>query len=83
MERPDEHVTDSLGQGVLRSALEPFGWTLTPVVTDYGIDFDVEVFRDGRSTGVTFKIQLKSSRSPAYSVGSDFISERLPVRSLR
>jgi hypothetical protein len=82
MQRPEPHVTDALGQTQLRSTLEPRGWTLTAVV-DYGIDFDVEVFRDGRSTGITFKIQLKSSRSPGYSKAGDFISESIAVKNVR
>lgn len=82
MKRPEEHVTDARGQTLLRSALEPLGWTLT-LTADYGIDLDVEVFRGGESTGITFKIQLKSSAAPAYSTGGDFVSEPIAVKNVR
>lgn len=32
-----------------------------PVTDDYGIDREVEVFVDGRATGLTFKVQLKGT----------------------
>ena len=83
MERPVQHVTDTLGQTQLRRALEPRGWTLTPIVADYGVDFDVEVFNENRTTGITFKLQLKSSRSTAYSSGGDFVAEIVDVKNAR
>src|SRR5258708_761961 len=82
MDRPPEHVTDTLGQTQLRGTLEPLGWTLSEGI-DYGIDFDVEVFENNKSTGITFKIQLKSSRASVYSAGSDFISQPVEVKSAR
>lgn len=77
MERPKQHIIDSMGGTQLRAALEGRGWTLEEKRKDYGIDYDVEVFRDGKSTGITFKIQLKSSVSSAYSKDGDFISEEI------
>jgi hypothetical protein len=81
MERPPQHVTDSLGQTQLRLIFEPLGWTVNRVEHDYGLDFDIEIFRDFRSTGVFFKLQLKSSDSTIYSANADFVSQELMVRN--
>src|SRR5258705_12035667 len=77
MKRPDKHLTDSAGKRLLRAALEPLGWTLNETSDDYGIDFDVEVFAGGESTGITFKLQLKSSGGSKYSAAGDFVSQTL------
>jgi Domain of unknown function (DUF4365) len=74
MHRPDTHVTDTCGRTQLRTALESLGWTVNPIENDYGSDFEVEVFQAGKSAGVAFKIQLKSSRAPQYSANRDFAS---------
>lgn len=81
MERPPQHVTDSLGQTQLRTIFEPLGWTVNKIEHDYGVDFDVEVFRDFKSTGISFKIQLKSSDSTVYSANGDFIPQELKLRN--
>jgi hypothetical protein len=83
MERPAQHVTDALGQTQLSRVLEPLGWTLTPILADYGVDFDVEVFKENKTTGVTFKLQLKSSRSTTYSADGRFVAEILDVKNVR
>src|SRR5712692_7606042 len=77
MKRPRQHVIDSMGEAQLRSVFEPLGWTVSRVEKDYGIDFEVEVFRDSNSTGITFKVQLKSSYATKYSAGGEFVFERL------
>lgn len=82
MNRPEQHITDTLGQAQLRAALEPLGWTFAQAV-DYGIDFDIEVFVEGRTTGLTFKVQLKSSRASVYSAAGDFVSEVLQVKNAK
>ena len=82
MKRPEQHVTDSRGQTQLRGALEPLGWTLS-IVADYGTDFDVEVFEKNKSTGITFKIQLKSSLAADYSADGSYISQPLDVKNAR
>jgi hypothetical protein len=90
MKRPEQHLIDSAGQRLLREVLEPLGWVVRDVQEqDYGIDFDVEVFRRSlagdayETTGVTFKAQLKSSKSSAYSGAGDFVSEPIAVSNLR
>jgi hypothetical protein len=81
MNRPDTHVTDTLGQTQFRATLEGLGWTVNPVANDYGSDFEVEVFQAGRSTGVSFKVQLKSSRAPDYSADGDYVSVQISRES--
>jgi len=80
LERPQQHETDSAGERLLKSALEPVGWAVNKIEHDYGIDFDVQIFRDHQATGEWFKIQLKSSESTAYSADRSFVSERLDVK---
>ena len=82
MDNPEEHITGRLGLTQLRGALEPLGWTLAETV-DYGIDIQVEVFREHKTTGITFGLQLKSSRSTDYSSAGDFIAQTLKVKNAR
>src|SRR5580658_3460373 len=77
MKRPEQHVTDTLGVAQMRACFEGLGWTVNKIENDYGADYDVEVFQNGQTTGIAFKLQLKSSRSTAYSSASDFIAEEL------
>jgi hypothetical protein len=77
MRRPEAHEIDSFGKTQLRAAFDSLGWTVNSVENDYGVDFEVEVFHDRQSTGVTFKIQLKSSRSTDYSANAEFVSENI------
>ena len=81
MERPPQHVTDSLGKSLLRGVFEPFGWVVREISQDYGLDFEVEIFHGGKSTGGVFKVQLKSSERTPYSAGGDFISQQLQGRN--
>ena len=81
MERPPQHVTDSLGKSLIRGVFEPLGWVVREIGQDYGLDFEVEIFHGGKSTGVVFKVQLKSSEQTPYSAGGDFISQQLRVEN--
>ena len=81
MKRPSQHITDTKGETLMRSVLEPSGWVINSVQTDYGIDFDVEVFYEHESTGVFFKVQLKSSENTHYSAQNDFISQQIKIES--
>ena len=71
MKRPAQHETDASGSRLLREVFEGFGWAVNKIEHDYGIDFDVQIFRDHEATGEWFKIQLKSSEEPSYSAGGD------------
>lgn len=77
MQRPQQHITDALGEAQLRSVFEPLGWVVNKLPQDYGIDFEIEVFEKRKSTGAAFKVQLKSSEHTAYSAGGDFVSQTL------
>lgn len=83
MERPEQHITDSKGQTQLRQVFDAFGWTLSPNAVDYGSDFEAEVFLDHQSTGITFKVQLKSHLETEYTGAGVFVSERLSVKRAR
>ncbi len=82
MKRPQQHVTDTLGEAQMRRVFEPLGWTVNKVEHDYGIDFDIEVFRESQSTGITFTVQLKSSEVTRYSTVG-FLSQRLDTANAR
>lgn len=83
MKRPPEHVTDTLGQAQVRRIFEPLGWTVNRIDNDYGADFEVEVFKDGKTTGIAFKVQLKSSENTPYASDGLFISQSVTVPQAR
>jgi hypothetical protein len=83
MRRPEEHITDSAGERQLRTIFERLGWTVNKLEHDYGIDFLVEVFRDYQSTGVSFKVQLKSSTASRYSADGEFISQPVEISNAK
>jgi hypothetical protein len=85
MKRPDQHATDKKGQALLIAFFAELGWEVIPMPSgsDYGRDFEIEVFRDQKTTGILFSVQLKSSESPAYSAGGEFLSVPLDVRNAR
>jgi len=60
--RPRSHDLSTLSEKQLRAVL-PAEWVLTKPDSDYGVDFDVEVFSDGLATGIHFYIQLKGTDS--------------------
>ena len=73
MRRPEAHETDTRAQQLLESAF-PAAWVVRRQHPDYGADYEVEVFEDGASTGLLFKVQLKGTRSPALSHDGTFVS---------
>jgi hypothetical protein len=85
MKRPDQHDTDKAGQALLFTYFARIGWEVTPMGqgTDYGQDFTVEIFRNKKTTGIVFNVQLKSSVSPEYSANGDFMSISLKVPNAR
>lgn len=62
--RPRQHVLEDLSEREF-SRLTPDEWVVRPVPKDYGIDYEVEIFDDGRRTGLTLKVQLKSTDDTA------------------
>jgi Domain of unknown function (DUF4365) len=77
MERPQSHITDTLGKAQMRAVFEPMGWTVNEIDDDYGVDYDVQLFENAKATGEWFKLQLKSSLNTVYAINRDFISEPL------
>ena len=65
----------------MKSVLQSSGWAISSVQEDYGIDYLVEIFHANESTGVFFKVQLKSSGKTSYSAQNDFISQPIKIQS--
>ena len=59
-------MLEELSRQAFRAAL-PAEWVVRGVDDDYGIDREVEIFDEGRTTGLTFKVQLKASDRAARS----------------
>ena len=60
MKRPEQHITETKSQRIFESIV-PIDWVCRDIKPDYGIDFLVEIFEGGESTGKTFFVQLKGS----------------------
>jgi tetratricopeptide (TPR) repeat protein len=58
--RPETHTRSTWSTRAFASVL-PSGWLIHPLEEDYGIDRRVEVFENGRTTGIFFNVQLKST----------------------
>jgi hypothetical protein len=82
MKRPREHEIDELARRQFASTL-PGSWVCRRMSDDYGTDFDVEVFRDGESTGRAFKVQLKGTAAADISAEGDNVRVGVPVANLR
>ncbi len=73
MKRPESHGIDTRGQRIFEACLPP-EWVVRDQHPDYGVDYEVEVFEKGSSTGILFKVQLKSTVRPDLSSDGTFIS---------
>lgn len=60
MKRPEQHITETKSQRLFESIV-PIDWVCRDIKPDYGVDFLVEIFEKGESTGKTFFVQLKGS----------------------
>jgi tetratricopeptide (TPR) repeat protein len=60
MKRPEQHITETKSQRIFENII-PVDWVCRDIKPDYGIDFLVEIFEKGESTGKTFFVQLKGS----------------------
>ena len=79
MKRTRSHEIDSEGKAIFLSML-PTQWVAREESPDYGIDFVVEVFANGLSTGLRFAVQLKSTTSLTATV--EAVHVRLPTDNL-
>jgi hypothetical protein len=58
-------------------------WGISRIEEDYGRDFEIEVFREGKTTGILFSLQLKNRAAPAYSAKDGFVSVELEIANAR
>jgi Domain of unknown function (DUF4365) len=58
--RDRKHEIETESQRAFESALPP-SVVVRPISDDYGIDREVEVFVNGQTTGLIFKVQLKGT----------------------
>ncbi len=77
--RPDEHAIGR--DGLLKFLLAvPRGWAKREQpAEDYGVDAEVEVFEDERSTGFLIKAQVKGTEGPRFLADGQTISFSLRV----
>lgn len=62
--RSASHQLEEASERVFRNSL-PRDWTCERSQHDYGIDLRVDLFDDGRATGLELLVQLKSSEEPS------------------
>lgn len=65
--RPRQHELEKASKRAFGSAL-PASMVERDLPEDYGVDFEVELFDAGDRTGLTFKVQLKSTDSDSSSL---------------
>jgi hypothetical protein len=80
VKRPRAHEIDDRACRLAPLALPP-GWVYREMQRDYGVDGEVEVFRDGLSTGVLFKVQIKGLTCPSFMADERTISFQLNTAS--
>jgi len=83
MKRTKQQLINDSGERQMRAVFESVGWAVRTLDKDIGIDFEVEIFDNFKSTGVFFKVQLKSSESTRYVNSRTVISQPLRVASAR
>lgn len=59
--RPRTHVIEDESTQAFQSALSRSNFVVRKPDHDYGVDFEVEIFEAGEVTGLTFKVQMKST----------------------
>ncbi|MCP4149394.1 MAG: DUF4365 domain-containing protein, partial [bacterium] len=62
MEKSKQQQTGETAENIFRNAILP-EWVTRSQEKDYGIDFEVEVFENNKSTGYLFKVQLKGTEN--------------------
>jgi len=62
MKRPEQHITDTAAKKIFESTI-PNKWVHRSQESDYGIDYEIEMFENNLSTGIIFKIQLKGTKT--------------------
>jgi tetratricopeptide (TPR) repeat protein len=78
MQRPIQHIIETHSRKAFE-ALVPNEWVCRSLTPDYGIDYTIEIFRDGRSTGKSFNVQVKGTEQD---ISNDRVKVRLKVSTL-
>ncbi len=60
--RPREHVLETESRNAFRGVV-PAEWVVRDIHEDYGVDLEVEIFVNGVTSGVTFRVQLRATDS--------------------
>lgn len=81
MTRPRQHEIDESGKRLFQSTL-PNNWVIREQHPDYRIDYLIEPFQQGESTGKFFAVQLKSEAKPKYILRGTAISLPLETKHL-
>jgi tetratricopeptide (TPR) repeat protein len=61
MKRPEQHITETKSARIFENIV-PDEWVAREIKPDYGVDYIVEIFTNGLSTGKSFFVQLKGSK---------------------
>lgn len=78
---PKQHEIDRHAVRTFTKSL-PDDWIFRNQSEDYGIDGEVEVFDQGESTGVLFKVQIKGTEKPSFINDGETISFSLDMDDL-
>lgn len=76
--RPIQHVIEEKAYLQFESSL-PESWLHRRQDQDYGIDREVEIFENEKSTGIIFKVQIKGTKNPKFILNDSFISFSLSL----
>ncbi|MHA8053908.1 DUF4365 domain-containing protein [Aquirufa sp. OSTEICH-129A] len=79
MKRPTQHITETISHRIFEDLI-PVEWVIREIKPDYGIDYLVEVFKSGQSTGITFFVQLKGSEQE---IKNDTFEKQFGVNNLK
>lgn len=82
MKRPVQHQIDSAAKKQFESTI-PNEWAIRNTQeTDYGLDYEIEVFENEISTGIIFKIQLKGTTTISVVKKGKYISFNFDINTL-
>lgn len=79
MKRPTQHIIETISHRIFEDLI-PVEWVIREIKPDYGIDYLIEVFKSGQSTGITFFVQLKGSEQE---IKNDTFEKQFGVDNLK
>ncbi|MBL7086613.1 MAG: DUF4365 domain-containing protein [Candidatus Cloacimonetes bacterium] len=82
MKRPRQHEIDTAAKRLFISNL-PDNWVEREQGSDYGIDYEIEIFEKKETTGLIFKVQLKGTTNLKIIERGTIISFSIPVKNLK